>query len=220
MIASPAEQLTWQGILMTVIVVANPKGGVGKSTLATNVAGYLARRGHSVMLGDADIQQSSSAWLGLRPAEANAIQTWNAASADVLRPPRGTTHVVLDTPAGLHGKQVKEVLKRADKLLIPLQPSLFDMLATRAFVDDLQERRRVAELDIGVVGMRVDQRTIASENLRDFCEGLGLPVLGYLRDTQNYIRLAMRGLTLFDVAPGQVARDLEQWQAICDWLES
>ncbi len=204
---------------MSVIVIANPKGGVGKSTLATNVAGYLARRGHSVMLGDADSQQSSSAWLGLRPAEARPIQTWDASSAEVLRPPKGTTHVVLDTPAGLHGKQVKEVLKRADKLLIPLQPSLFDMLATRAFVDDLQERRRAAELDIGVVGMRVDQRTIASENLRDFCEGLGLPVLGYLRDTQIYIRLAMRGLTLFDVQPGQVAKDLEQWQAICDWLE-
>lgn len=205
---------------MTVIVVANPKGGVGKSTLATNVAGYLARRGHSVMLGDADSQQSSSAWLGLRPADASAIQPWDASAAENLRPPRGTTHVVLDTPAGLHGKQVKEVLKRADKLLIPLQPSLFDMLATRAFIDDLQERRRSAELDIGVVGMRVDPRTIASENLRDFCSGLGLPVLGYLRDTQNYVRLAMRGLTLFDVAPGQVARDLEQWQAICDWLES
>ena len=204
---------------MTVIVIANPKGGVGKSTLATNVAGYLARRGHSVMLGDADIQQSSSAWLGLRPAEARPIQTWDASSAEMLRPPKGTTHVVLDTPAGLHGKQVKEVLKRADKLLIPLQPSLFDMLATRAFVDDLQERRRAAELDIGVVGMRVDSRTIASENLRDFCEGLELPVLGYLRDTQNYIRLAMRGLTLFDVQPSQVAKDLEQWQAICNWLE-
>ncbi|MEN9903582.1 MAG: hypothetical protein RLZZ555_147 [Pseudomonadota bacterium] len=205
---------------MTVIVIANPKGGVGKSTLATNVAGYLARRGHSVLLGDADIQQSSSGWLALRPSEARPILSWDASSAEALRPPKGTTHVVLDTPGGLHGKQVKEVLKRADKLLIPLQPSLFDMLATRAFVDDLQERRRAAGLDIGVVGMRVDQRTIASENLRDFCEGLGLPVLGYLRDTQNYIRLAMRGLTLFDVQPGQVAKDLEQWQPICDWLES
>jgi len=62
---------------MTVIVVANPKGGVGKSTLATNVAGYLARCGHRVMLGDADIQQSSSAWLGMRPADARPIQCWD-----------------------------------------------------------------------------------------------------------------------------------------------
>ncbi|PRD68700.1 cobyrinic acid a,c-diamide synthase [Malikia spinosa] len=205
---------------MTVIVVANPKGGVGKSTLATNVAGYLARRGHQVMLGDADIQQSSSAWLGMRPADARPIQSWNASSSDELRPPKGISHVVIDTPGGLHGKQIKEVLKRADKLLIPLQPSPFDMLATRAFVDDLQERRRAAGLDIAVVGMRVDQRTLSSENLRDFCQGLGLPVLGYLRDTQNYVRLAMRGLTLFDVPPGQVAKDLEQWQLICDWLEA
>jgi chromosome partitioning protein len=205
---------------MTVIVVANPKGGVGKSTLATNVAGYLARRGHQVMLGDADIQQSASAWLGMRPADARPIQSWDASLSDELRPPKGISHVVIDTPGGLHGKQIKEVLKRADKLLIPLQPSPFDMMATRAFVADLQERRRAAGLDIAVVGMRVDQRTLSSENLRDFCEGLGLPVLGYLRDTQNYIRLAMRGLTLFDVPPGQVAKDLEQWQLICDWLEA
>ena len=205
---------------MTVIVVANPKGGVGKSTLATNVAGYLARRGHQVMLGDADIQQSASAWLGMRPADARPIQSWDASSSEHLRPPKGISHVVIDTPGGLHGKQIKEVLKRADKLLIPLQPSPFDMLATRAFVDDLQERRRAAGLDIAVVGMRVDQRTLSSENLRDFCEGLGLPVLGYLRDTQNYVRLTMRGLTLFDVPPGQVAKDLEQWQLICDWLEA
>lgn len=205
---------------MTVIVVANPKGGVGKSTLATNVAGYLARRGHQVMLGDADIQQSSSAWLGMRPGDARPIQSWDASASDELRPPKGISHVVIDTPGGLHGKQIKEVLKRADKLLIPLQPSPFDMLATRAFVDDLQERRRAAGLDIAVVGMRVDQRTLSSENLRDFCQGLGLPVLGYLRDTQNYVRLAMRGLTLFDVPSGQVAKDLEQWQPICDWLEA
>ena len=123
---------------MPVVVIANPKGGVGKSTLATNVAGYLARRGHQVMLGDADIQQSASAWLGMRPADARPIQSWDASSSDELRPPKGISHVVIDTPGGLHGKQIKEVLKRADKLLIPLQPSPFDWarqaLSTRARV--------------------------------------------------------------------------------------
>lgn len=205
---------------MSIIVVANPKGGVGKSTLATNVAGYLARRGHSVMLGDADRQQSSGTWLKLRSPEARPIVTWDATDGDVLRPPRGTTHVVLDTPGGLHGKQLKEVLKRANKLLIPLQPSIFDIYATRGFLDDLQERRRASGLEIGVVGMRVDARTHAAVHLREFVEGLGLPVLGYLRDTQNYIHLAARGLTLFDVQPSQVSRDLQQWKAICDWLDA
>lgn len=205
---------------MPVIVVANPKGGVGKSTLSTNVAGYLARQGRTVMLGDADRQQSSSGWLGIRPPEARSIVGWDASGSDVLRPPRGTTHVVLDTPAGLHGKGLKEVLKRADKLLIPLQPSLFDMLATRHFLDELQERRRAADLDIAVVGMRVDQRTIAADRLKQFAEGLGFPVLGHLRDTQNYVRLALHGLTLFDVAPSRVAKDLEDWAPICAWLDA
>lgn len=204
---------------MPVIVIANPKGGVGKSTLSTNVAGYLAQQGRTVMLGDADRQQSSRGWLGIRPAEARPIVGWDASDSEVLRPPRGTTHVVLDTPAGLHGKGLKEVLKRADKLLIPLQPSLFDMLATRQFLDELQERRRAADLDIAVVGMRVAQRTIAADRLKDFVEGLGFPVLGHLRDTQNYVRLALYGLTLFDVAPGRVARDLEDWAPICTWLD-
>ncbi len=204
---------------MSVIVIANPKGGVGKSTLATNVAGFLARRGHSVMLGDADRQQSSSTWLGLRPAAARPIVTWDASSSEVLRPPRGTTHVVLDTPAGLHGKHLKEVVRRADKLLIPVQPSIFDIYATRAFLDELQERRKAAALDIGVVGMRVDERTLAADKLREFVVSLGLPVLGYLRETQNYIHLAAQGLTLFDVQPSRVTRDLAQWQGVCDWLE-
>lgn len=205
---------------MSIIVVANPKGGVGKSTLATQVAGFLARRGHSVMLGDADRQQSSGTWLRLRPPQARSIVTWDASSDDVLRPPRGVTHVVLDTPAGLHGKALKTVLKRADKVLIPLQPSIFDIYATQGFLDELLERRSASGLEIGIVGMRVDERTIAAEQLREFVGRLGLPVITNLRDTQNYIHLAARGLTLFDVQPAQVARDLAQWQPLCQWLEA
>jgi len=153
---------------MTVIVVANPKGGVGKSTLSTQVAGYLARRGHTVLLGDSDRQQSASRWLALRPKQARPIVTWDASHNDNLKPPPGTTHVVLDTPAGLHGRDLKEVLKRADKLLIPLQPSVFDIMATQDFVAELQERRRSVGLPIGVVGMRVDARTLSAEKLRAF----------------------------------------------------
>ena len=204
---------------MPIVVVANPKGGVGKSTLCTNIAGYFARKGYTVMLGDADRQQSSAVWLRQRPPQARPIVTWDASAVDVLRPPRGTTHVVLDTPAGLHGRQLKETLKRAHKLLIPLQPSLFDMQATRDFVDDLKDRRRAADLDIAVVGMRVDERTIAAEHLRTFVQELDLPVLTHLRDTQNYVRLAMQGLTLFDVVPGRVAKDLEAWAPITAWLD-
>jgi chromosome partitioning protein len=204
---------------MPVVVIANPKGGVGKSTLSTNVAGYFASQGHGVMLGDADRQQSSALWLRLRPPMARTIETWDVSPDLIARPPRGTSHVVLDTPAGLHGWRFKDVLKLADKVLVPLQPSIFDIYATRAFLDELAESRQADRLQIGIVGMRVDGRTIAADKLHEFVDGLGLPVLGYLRDTQNYIHLAARGLTVFDVAPSRVEKDLQQWQGICAWLD-
>lgn len=204
---------------MPVIVVANPKGGVGKSTLATNIAGYFASMGHAVILGDADRQQSSRLWLRLRPAGARPIGTWDISADMIARPPKGTTHVVLDTPAGLHGWRFNDVIKMADKVIVPLQPSVFDIFATRAFLDELARSKHADRKQVGVVGMRVDARTIAADRLHEFVDALGLPVLGYLRDAQNYVHLAARGLTMFDVAPGRVEKDLEQWQAICRWLD-
>ena len=205
---------------MPVLAVANPKGGVGKSTLATNVAGYWASQGHAVMLGDVDRQQSSRLWLGLRPPAARPIATWDVQRDLIVRPPKGTTHVVLDTPAGLHGGKLREVLRIADKVLVPLQPSIFDIYATREFIDQLVDARGASRRDIGLVGVRVDERTIAADQLRQFTEGLGLPVLGMLRPTQNYVYLAARGLTIFDIAPGRVARDLEQSQGLRDRLDT
>ena len=135
------------------------------------------------------------------------------------KPPKHATHAVLDTPAGLHGWRLKDMLKLADRIIVPLQPSVFDIFATRQFLDELATHRRSAGVPIGIVGMRVDARTIAADKLHAFVDSLGLPVLGYLRDTQNYIHLAAHGLSLFDLSPGRVARDLEQWQGICAWLD-
>lgn len=205
---------------MPIVVVANPKGGVGKSTLATNIAGYYASRGHAVMLGDVDRQLSSKLWLGLRPLAARPISSWEIDASAIAKPPKGTTHVVLDTPAGLHGKRLNEVVKMADRIVVPLQPSVFDIFATRAFLDELVQNKHASKTQIALVGMRVDGRTIAADHLHEFVDKVGTPVVGYLRDTQNYIHLAARGLTLFDVAPGRVAKDLEQWQDLCRWLDS
>ncbi|WP_088279252.1 ParA family protein [Ideonella sp. A 288] len=203
---------------MPVIVVANPKGGVGKSTLATNLAGWLARQGHAVMLGDIDRQQSSRQWLALRPPQLPAIRGWDIEDERVLRPPRGTTHVVLDTPAGLTGKPFEAALKIADRLVVPLQPSLFDIQATHAFVQALRSHARADKVAMGLVGMRVKDHTHATGHLHEFVATLSLPWLADLRDTQNYVHLAARGLTLWDVAPGRVARDLQQWQPLLEWL--
>ncbi|MFM0132440.1 ParA family protein [Paraburkholderia sediminicola] len=204
---------------MTVIVVANPKGGVGKSTLSTNLAGYFASQGEWIALADMDKQQSSHAWLSLRPPALPAIETWEVDLENPARPPRGLEHAVIDTPAGLHGNRLNIALDLADKVIVPLQPSMFDILATQEFLERLAKEKAVRKgaIEIGVVGMRVDARTRSAEQLHRFVEGLKLPVLGYLRDTQNYVQLAAHGLTLWDVAKSRVEKDLEQWQPIIHW---
>jgi chromosome partitioning protein len=203
---------------MPVIVVANPKGGVGKSTLATNVAGCLAAAGHQVMLGDVDRQQSSAQWRQLRPSSVAAISGWDVAADHVVRPPKGITHVVLDTPAGLTGQRLNSVMKIADRMLIPLQPSLFDIQATHAFVQELRQHPRAGQVKMGLVGMRVREHTRANDQLQNYLATLPVPVVAWLRDTQNYVQLAAHGLTLWDVAPSRVERDLQQWAALADWV--
>jgi chromosome partitioning protein len=206
---------------MPVIVVANPKGGVGKTTLSTNLAGYLASRGHAVMLGDVDRQQSSRLWLSERPEGLPAVRTWEAADrtgAEIVRPPKGTTHVVLDTPAGLQGRRVDEVMKLAHRVIVPLQPSIFDIHATHDFLEQLLEHRRARKLEVAVVGMRTREGTIATDHLRSFLEGLKVPLLGFIRDSQNYVHLAAHGLSLWDVRSSRFERDREQWQPICVWV--
>jgi chromosome partitioning protein len=202
---------------MPVIVVANPKGGVGKSTIATNLAGALARAGKSVMLGDVDRQQSARQWLALRPPVLPPIAGWDVVADDIVRPPKGITHVVLDTPAGLHGKRLDDALRIADHVLVPLQPSLFDIQASHAFVRELKAHKRSDKVKLAVVGMRVKDGTIATDQLRQFLDGLGVPVLGMLRDTQLYVQLAARGATLWDIAPSRAERDLAQWQPVLEW---
>jgi len=206
---------------MPVIVIANPKGGAGKSTLSTNVAGFLASQGHAVMLGDADIQQSSRLWLSLRPDTVTRITTWELQADLVLtaKPPKGTTHVVIDTPGGLDGWRFKEVLGRADKIMVPIMPSIFDMYAAQNFLTKLREITRHSRCKVGVVGMRVDERTLAASKLREFMETLELPIVGYLRDTQHYLHLAAHGLSMFDITPAKVEKDLLQWRPICQWLQ-
>ncbi len=206
---------------MKAFLVANPKGGSGKSTLATNLAGYFAQRGREVMLGDIDRQQSSREWLKLRPFELPTIDTWEIGPDNILRPPKGTSHVVLDTPAGLHGKLLDKVLKLSSRVIVPVQPSFFDMLATRQFLEALLEEKAVrkGKADVAVIGMRVDARTRAAGDLERFFATFELPVLAYLRDTQVYVQATAAGMTIFDLPPSRAERDIEQWQAIIDWVE-
>jgi chromosome partitioning protein len=205
---------------MPVIAVVNPKGGVGKTTLATNIAGYYAAGKTPVMLGDIDRQASAKAWLDLRPEAAAPIRNWEINGA-VARPPKGVTHVVLDTPAQIDARRLGEVVRIADRVLVPLQPSMFDILATGRFLEALRGEYRNGrrfEDCVAVVGMRVDPRTHAAEQLGRFVSQLGLPVAGYLRDTQNYVHLAAHGLSLFDVPVRRVEQDRATWQSLLGWL--
>ena len=206
---------------MKSFLIANPKGGSGKSTLATNLAGHFAQGGARVMLGDIDRQQSSREWLKIRPEELPSIRGWSAEKDQPLRPPKDTTHVVLDTPAGLHGKALEKALRQVSKVIVPVQPSLFDILATRDFLEILLQEKTVRKEKtfVAVVGMRVDARTRAASELERFLSSWDLPVLGHVRDSQLYVQLAASGMTLFDLPESRVGRDLEQWGPILEWLE-
>jgi chromosome partitioning protein len=207
---------------MQSFLIANPKGGSGKSTLATNLAGWLARQGHSVMLGDTDRQQSSREWLKLRSPQLPRIDSWEISADHPARPPKGTTHAVLDTPAGLHGKKLDHLIRLVNRVIVPLQPSLFDILATRTFLDELVADKAVRRQDtfIALVAMRVDVRTRAATELERFLGDLSLPVLTHLRDTQNYVQAAAHGLTIFDLPASRAEKDWEQWQPLTDWVTS
>jgi chromosome partitioning protein len=209
---------------MPVIAIVNRKGGSGKSTLATHLAAYCANAGMSVMLGDVDHQQSTQTWLRLRSVHSSparpAIVGWIVDPQRGLRPPSGTTHVILDTPGGLSGFDLARVVMFADAILMPVCNSVFDRESAAACHAELLKLPRVASgrCCIAAVGMRVDARTRAAEVLRGWAEALKLPFVGVLRDTQAYVRCIETGMTLFDLPPAQTQADLLQWGPILRWL--
>jgi chromosome partitioning protein len=115
---------------------------------------------------------------------------------------------------------MREVARLADGIVIPLQPGVLDMHATQTFLKQLTEWVGRRPVQLGLVGMRVDERTLAAGQLQSFTDAADVPVIGVLRSTQNYVQLAARGLTVFDVAPSRVRRDLEQWEALSGWLDA
>ena len=208
---------------MTVIAIVNRKGGSGKSTLATHVAAWLARRGERVMLGDVDRQQSAVPWLKRRQSQTlpgTPLLGWALDPRNVLRPPAGVQHVVLDTPGGLQGFKLSRLLAHADIVLMPLCESIFDRESAAACLSEIRMHPRVSggRAQVALVGMRVDSGAHGERLLHSWAAERGVPLLGVLREARPYVRCAERGLTVFDLPAPKMKPLLEQWQPVLDWL--
>jgi chromosome partitioning protein len=204
---------------MPVIAIVNRKGGSGKSTVAAHLAAWCAHQGNAVMLGDVDRQQSTRSWLRRRSEALPAIAPWTV-DQNILRVPKGITHVILDTPGGMHGFDLARMVMFADAIVMPVCSSSFDRESAAACHAELMALPRVSSgrCRLASIGMRIDARTSATQVLKDWSAGLGMHFLGALRETQLYVQCLERGMTIFDLPPQRAAADLLQWQPILDWL--
>ncbi len=205
---------------MQTILVANPKGGSGKTTLATNIAGWLAGKRQRVGLLDADPQRSSTQWLERRPALFPSVAGFARDVGKKELKDVGPEWLVIDSPAGLHGEDLRDAVKRADALIVPVSPSAFDMAATRRFLEAIHDHKAVREggLPIALVAMRVDARTRSAAELDEFLHGFDLPVVTHLRDTQVYVYCARDGYSVFDLPRSRGEQDWEQWRPLTRWI--
>ena len=203
---------------MKMILIANPKGGCGKTTLSVNIAAYLANRGESVAILDMDIQQSSALWGDTRSKDMAPVRVLKH-NREAAGP---SDWLIVDSGAGTSGSNLAySLVKQASKIIIPIAPSLFDLHASRDFLVTLLEEKKIrgSACEIGVVGMRTAPRTRAAAALEYFLSTFDLPVLAYLRETQVYVNAAFEGKSVFDLPPRVVERELEQWAYLKDWLE-
>ena len=206
------------------VVVLNPKGGSGKTTLAFSLAGYLASTGRKVGLLDMDRQGSSTHWLTNRPDSLPKIQALHAPAggSGSVGIPADVDTVVIDAPAGLTGDQLIDYTCGAHAILVPVLPSDLDIHAASRLISQLLLKAQVSRRNgrLGIVANRVKERTVAYKQLLRFLDRLSINLVGVLRDSQNYTHAAANGRCIHEMAPSQVRRDTEQWQAITEWLEA
>jgi len=212
---------------MRTILVLNAKGGSGKTTVATNLAGYFASEGAKVALVDLDPQGSSLDWLSARPPDSAKIAAVDG-SAKAIRVPRKTEVVIMDAPSRTHDEQLAAIVRRAQTIVLPVVPSAIDIRAAQRFLGELRDLRHVVNRDIklATVANRVREGSAIANELEDYLFELRLPsghkfpFLTVLRSSANYLRAAERGLSIFEFAPVSTAADREYWHPLTRWLQS
>ena len=211
------------------IVVLNPKGGSGKTTVAVNLAAYFASRQQRPVLMDFDPQASSGRWLSKRDPSRPRVHLIAAHERDPrvtrtfqLRPPPDATHVIVDTPAAVTGQAMLELTRLADKILVPVLPSDIDIHACSRCIQDLLLVAKIRRQDnrLGVIANRVKVNTLVYQSLLRFLESLGIPIVATLRDSQNYIRAAETGLGIHEMKEHQVSEDTKAWEPLTAWLQN
>lgn len=205
---------------MSTILVANPKGGAGKTTVATNLAAWLAGRRQKVALLDLDRQQSASHWLKRRPELLPHIELVEREDYPQALREIAPDWTIIDSPAGLHGDKLREAMRRADMLIVPVTPSAFDIDATRDFLATIAEYKAVreGELSVGLIGNRIDSRTLSAQELEEFLSGSGFALIAHLRDTQVYVHCARDGWSIFELPRSRAEQDWEQWRPLTRWI--
>ena len=213
---------------MRTILVLNPKGGCGKSTIATNIAGYFAMRGKNVSLADCDTQCSSTDWLSVRPEHLATINHVPVKKGK-LHVPGNTEILILDTSASIHGEKMANIVRAAQTMIIPVLPSAIDIRAAERFISDLIQLRKKSvnrKIKIATVANRVNEMTIAADKIDDYLykiklpDGKRIPYMALLRASQNYVYAAEQGKTIFELAPSRTGRDREKWKPLLRWLNS
>jgi chromosome partitioning protein len=210
------------------IVVLNPKGGSGKTTIAINLASYLASRRHTPVLMDYDPQASSLRWVRKRQPAQAPIHVIAAFERDArttrafqLRVPDVATHVIVDTPAALDAHAMADMTRDADKIIVPVLPSDIDIHACSRCIRDLLLVAKVRrdENRLGVIANRTRRNTLTYQALIRFLHTLQIPIVATIRDSQNYARAAELGIGVHEMKSYVAQEDVAQWLPLVEWLE-
>ncbi|MCH8117348.1 MAG: AAA family ATPase [Proteobacteria bacterium] len=204
------------------IMVMNAKGGCGKSTLATNIASYFANEGAVVALADYDSQRSSLDWLERRDGNRPEIIGIAAYEEGLRYVPRGADVVVIDAPARSHGRELTDLVRHAETIVVPVLPSPIDMQATATFLEELKSVGKVhrKQAKIATVANRVRDNTLIWDDLDEYLTKTRVPYVAAFREAQNYVRAYTRGLGIFELPEYLAWPDWDDWEPLTAWLRS